>query len=682
MLARLSRTLLLISLVAAPLSAEVVRIEVKSRADVLGGQGFGAAGAYEKIAGTIYFAVDPSLPANRIVTDIDKAPRNADGRVEFSSDFYIIKPKRIEKGNGSVLYEVSNRGGKGMLGMFNHAAGNVDPTTAEHFGDGFLLRQGFTLLWVGWQFDVPMNPGLVRAYVPIATDNGKPIRGVVRSDFELIDIAADASLADRNHIAYQVADPAAAENVMTIRDSREGERRVVPKTEWGFGRMENGKIVDDRGRVYLKGGFKPFKVYEVVYTSENPPVVGLGSAAIRDVISMLKHKSSDPLSIPAGSITRALAFGTSQSGRFLRTYLYFGFNRDEDNQKVFDGVIPHVAGGGIGFFNHRFAQPSRDGHPFINFFYPVDIFPFTDVAQTDPDTGVTDGLLTRAGYTPGLLPKIFYTNSEYEYWGRSASQIHTTVDGKSDIPLMDNVRIYLMAAGQHGPAAFPPTKTLGQQLSNPLDYRWGMKALLLAMDRWVADGIEPPPSKYPKIADGTLVPAAGLKFPKVAGVITTTNLHAAYRADYGPQFRTAGVITVEPPKIGKPFPLLVPQDDADGNGIAGVRMPELAVPLATYAGWNLFNEKSGPSGVLSSMQGSYVPFARNDIERSRTSDPRPSIEERYRNKDQYVGLVTKSALDLIDQRYLLSEDLADIVRNAAKHWDYRSTIAGSAGGQR
>jgi hypothetical protein len=396
---------------------------------------------------------------------------------------------------------------------------------------------------------------------------------------------------------------------------------------------------------------------------------------------MLKYQKSgdalSALSIPPGTITRALAFGISQSGRFLRTYLYYGFNRDEGNRKVFDGVIAHVAGAGRGSFNHRFAQPSRDGHPYLNFFYPTDIFPFTDIAQKDPDTGVNDGLLTHAG-APDLLPKIFYTNSDYEYWGRAASLIHTTVDGTTDAPLMDNVRIYLLAAGQHGPAAFPPTQTIGQQRNNPLDYRWAMKALLVAMDRWTANGTLPPASRYPKIADGTLVAPDKLRFPKLASVTTTTAVHRAYRSDYGPRFATEGVVTEEPPKIGKAFPILVPQVDADGNGVAGIRMPELSAPLATYTGWNLFNERSGPTDVLSSMQGSYVPLARSAAERARTGDPRPAVDERYRDKDHYIGLVTKAALDLIDQGYLLADDLAVVVKNAARHWDYASSPAASS----
>ena len=674
-----SGVLLLAVLVTAPASAEVVRIAVQSHGDLVGGQPFGAAGPYEKIAGKIFFAVDPSLPANRIVTDLDKAPRNAAGKVEFSSDFFLIKPKDIARGNGAVLYEVSNRGGKGMLGFFNHAAGSVDPGSDSEMGDGFLMNQGFTLLWIGWQFDTPQRPGLVRVYPPTASENGGPIRGLVRSDFVVTEREADHSLADRDHAAYAVADPESPDNVMTVRDSVEGARRIVPRSQWGFARADGAKTVVDPTRVSMATKFEPGKIYEVVYTAQNPPLVGLGPAAIRDVISMLKYKSADTWSIPAGSIHRALAFGISQSGRFLRTYLYYGFNKDEDNRKVFDGVIAQVAGAGRGSFNHRFAQPSRDGHPYLNFFYPTDIFPFTDVAQRDPESGVVDGLLTHAG-SPELLPKIFYTNSEYEYWGRAASLIHTTVDGSGDAPLMDNVRIYLLAAGQHGPGAFPPAQTIGQQRNNPLDYRWAMKALLLAMDRWTANGTAPPPSQYPHISDGTLVQPARLKFPKVPGVTTSTAVHRAYHADYGPKFASEGVVTLEPPRIGTAFPILVPQVDADGNGVAGVRMPELTVPLATYTGWNLFNDRSGPTDALSSMQGSYIPLPRTAADRKRTNDPRLSIEERYHDKDQYLGLVGKAAQALVGQGFLLADDVPSVVRNAGRHWDYLASAAASTAG--
>ena len=671
--------IVVVGFLPAAVSAEVVRIEVQSRGDLVGGQPFGAAGPYEKIAGKIFFAADPSLTANRIITDIDKAPRNAAGKVEFSSDFYLIKPKNIAKGNGAVLYEVSNRGGKGMLGFFNHAAGSVDPASDAEMGDGFLMRQGFTLLWVGWQFDTPQRRGLVRVYPPIASENGQPIRGLVRSDFVVTERETDHSLADRDHAAYAVVDPDSPDNVMTVRDSVEGPRRIVARSQWSFARADGAKTIGDPTRVYMAARFEPGKIYEVVYTAQNPPLVGLGPAAIRDVISMLKYRSADAWSIPAGAIHRALAFGISQSGRFLRTYLYFGFNKDEGSRKVFDGVIAQVAGAGRGSFNHRFAQPSRDGHPYLNFFYPTDIFPFTDVAQTDPETGVTDGLLTHAG-SLALLPKVFYTNSDYEYWGRAASLIHTTPDGTGDAPLMDNVRIYLLAAGQHGPGAFPPVQTIGQQRNNPLDYRWAMKALLLAMDRWTANGTPPPPSRYPHIGDGTLVQPDRLKFPKLPGVTTSTAVHRAYRADYGPRFASQGVVTLEPPRIGSAFPILIPQVDADGNGVAGIRMPELMVPLATYTGWNLFNPRSGPTDALSSMQGSYIPLPRTAADRKRANDPRPSIEERYHDKDQYLGLVTKAAQALVSQGFLLADDVPTIVRNAGRHWDYLASAPPSTAG--
>ena len=654
---------------ATPLSAEVVRVEVRSRADIVSGQPFGPVGPYETLSGRIFFAVDPALPANRIVTDLAKAPRNAAGQVEFSADFFLIKPRRIEKGNGAVLFEVSNRGGKGMLGFFNHASGSPDPASAAQFGDGFLLRQGFTLLWVGWQFDPPKRDGVLRLYPPIASDGGRSIRGVVRSDFVVSEPAFDHSLADRDHLAYPVVKADAPENVMTVRDSVEGPRRTIPRDRWKFSRLQNGRVMEDATHVYMADGFQPGKIYEVVYAAQDPPIVGLGPAAIRDVISLLKHGSADAVSIPQGAIDRALAFGISQSGRFLRSYLYYGFNRDEGNRKVFDGVLAHVAGAGRGSFNHRFAQPSRDGHPYLNFFYPTDVFPFTDAAETDPETGLTDGLLTHAG-APELLPKIFYTNSGYEYWGRAASLIHTTIDGLKDAPIMDNVRIYLFSAGQHGPGAFPPVQTSGQQRSNPLDYRWGMKALLLAMDRWIAAGTPPPPSRYPRLDDGTLVAPEKLSFPALPNVATSTAVHRAYRVDYGPRFATEGIVTIEPPRTGTAFPILVPQVDADGNEMAGVKMPELAVPLATYTGWNLFNARAGPTNVLSSMQGSYIPLTRTRADRDRANDPRLSIEERYQDRDRYVGLVSKASLASIEQGFLLAEDLAVILRNAGRHWDY------------
>jgi hypothetical protein len=663
---RVLAAILLVCLTSWTAAAEVVRIEVLSRADVAGGKAFDTAGPYERLAGRIYYEVDPSSDANKIITDIGHAPKNARGRVEFSADFFLLKPKQIAAGNGTLLYEVSNRGGKGMLAFFNQAAGSLNPTTDQEMGDGFLMRQGFTLLWVGWQFDVAQREGLVRVYPPVATDNGQPIVGIVRSEVIVARAAFDASLADRDHLAYAVANPDDPANSLSVRDTIEGPRRFIPRSEWKFARLSDGAVVPDRTRVYLAGGFQPSKIYEVVYKSQNPPVVGTGPAAVRDAVAHLKYASADELSIPAGSLQRAVAFGISQSGRFLRTYLYYGFNEDERRRKVFDGVMAHVAGAGRGSFNLRFAQPSRDGHPFLNKFYPTDIFPFTDTAQTDPQTGEKDGLLLRV--KAASMPKIFYTNSSYEYWGRAASLIHTTIDGRSDVAPADNTRIYMFAGGQHGPAAFPPRRSIGQQLNNPNDYRWSMRALLLAMNRWVKDESAPPASRYPRIDARTLVPLESLAFPALPGIGKATEPHKAYRVFYGLDFASKGIISVDPPEANGSYAILVPQVDADGNELAGVKMPEIAVPLATYTGWNLFNAESGPASLLSSMQGSYIPLARTRADRERANDPRPSIEERYQSREQYLARVSAASKELVHQGYLLEPDIARIVERADAHW--------------
>ena len=642
-------------LVVTSVSAEVIRIEVTARSEVADGKTSGLAGPYERIAGTIYFAVDPNNPANRIITDIGYAPRNVDGKVEFRSDFYLIKPKDISRGNGTLFYEVSTRGGKGMLGYYNNALGSRNPRTDEEMGDGFLLEQGFTLLWVGWQFDVPLRDGLVRVFPPVATDNGAPITGLVRSEIIVSEVAYDRSLADRNHQAYEVVNPSDLTNVMTVRDTVDGARSVVPRDQWRFARRtDSGEIVADRTRVYLAGGFQPGMLYDVGYVAQDPPLVGLGPAAVRDTISHLKYAAAPELSIPVGAIDRAIAWDVSQSGRFLRTFLYHGFNADEAERKAFDGVMAHVAGGGLGSFNHRFAQPSRDGHPFLNTLYPTDIFPFTDVTQTDPETDMRDGLL--AGLKPAHMPKMFHTNSSYEYWGRAASLIHTTLDGAQDSPLMNNVRVYSFADGQHGPGRFPPRQTSGQQLSNPNDYSWFLRSLLLAMNRWTTDG--------------DLVSPKDLAFPEIPGVSQPAVPHLTYRAVYGPEFRTRGIVTVDPPEVLSAFPIRVPRVDADGNETGGLMMPEVAVPLATYTGWNNFRAESGPVDVLSSMQGSYIPFPRTRAQREQRGDPRLSIEERYGSRAEYLGRVSDAALALVEDGYLLAGDVSPILTQAGRHWDY------------
>ncbi len=660
------RTVLLMLALTASAGAEVVRVEVRSRTDLLAGKAFGSVGAYEKLSGKIYFAVDPDNSANQAIVDVDKAHRNAAGMVEFSADFDMLRPRDLARGNGVLLYEVVNRGNKMMLQDLNFGSGGFgsanDLNEAADLGDGFLMEQGFTLLWVGWQFNVPMRNDPVRAYLPIAREaDGSPIQGLVRSDFVLRERSTEAEIPGRGQTGYPVADPDDASNTLTVRDTVEGPRRVIPRSEWEF-------TPDGQG-VRMVAGFEPMKIYEVVYNSQDPSVAGLGFAAMRDAISHLKYGSVPELSIPQGAFGRVIGYGRSMSGRFLRTFLYYGFNEDASHRKVLDGVMAHVAGSSRGGFNHRFAQPSRGSDPFANFFYPVDVFPFTDVSQLDPATGRRDGLLTH-GTQPEFLPKVMYTNSSHEYWTHVGALHHVSVSGDRDAALMPNVRLYLFTGGQHGVGPFPPRVQNGQQFSTPLDYRWASRKLLLSLDRWIAAGIDPPPSAYPRVDNGTLVTPEKLRLPRIPNVGPHPAPHKAYRVDYGPEFLPKGIITQEPPKLGPAYPSLVPQADADGNGLAGIRMPELAVPVATYMGWNLYNERTGPTHVVAVSNGSFIPFAPTRAARERTGDPRLSVEERYRGRDHYLGLIRNAADDLVSNGYLIPEDVPRIVEQAGTRWDY------------
>ncbi|MEP7336582.1 MAG: alpha/beta hydrolase domain-containing protein, partial [Acidobacteriota bacterium] len=475
----------------------------------------------------------------------------------------------------------------------------------------------------------------------------------------------DTTLGHRGTNAQPAIEPDSTDYKLTVRDSVLGERRLLPRGDWQFGRFFDGKVVADPTFITLKGGFEPGRIYEVVYRTQNPTVVGLGLAAVRDLVSHFKYDRNEVV-----TVKRALGFGISQSGRFLRHFLYQGFNADEKDRQVFDGVNAHVGGGGRGSFNHRFAEASRDASPFATFFFPVDIFPFTDADQTDPETGVTDGILTLAAKQK-VLPKIFYTFSSYEYWGRAASLIHTSVDGKSDAPMMGNVRIYYFPGGQHGTGAFPPVKNQTTQNRNtPVDYAWSMRALLLALDAWAKDNAQPPASQYAKLADGTLAAPGNVNFPKIPNVKFPLTVHEAWRVDYGSQFKSKGLIANEPPRIGKAFPVMVPQVDADGIDRGGVRMPEVAVPLATFTGWNPRDANVGAPDQLVDFTGSYIPFAKTKAERERAGDPRLSIEERYASREQYLGKITEAALKLVKGGYLLAEDLPGVIERAAQHWDY------------
>lgn len=629
------------------LEARFLRMEVE-RVDTVYDESFSRVGPYERVVGKAFFAVNPQLPANGTIVDLDKSPVNQRGLVEFSADVIIARPRDPSRANGAVIFEVANRGSTGNMGFFNRAGGLSDNRPTPEFADGFLLEQGYTLAWLGWQFDVP--DGRLRAYLPVA----KGVTGLVRSEITVETKATVQSLADRNHKAYPMLNAEDPSLELTVRDRALGRRQTIPRSEW--------QVVDGTS-VQLASGFVPGRLYELIYTSSDPPIAGLGAAGIRDLISHLKHEDQ------GRSIERAYAFGQSQSGRYLRNFIYDGFNADEDRRIVFDGLLVHVAGAGRGSFNLRFAQPSRDGAPFFNLFYPTDIFPFTDWKQTDPKTGRTDGLLARA-IDAGVVPKIFYMNSSYEYYGRGASLIHTTLDGSEDMPLPPTTRVYLFSAGQHGPSPYPPRDADTQYLHNPNPSTWCLRALLVAMDAWVRDGVEPPPSQYPRLDNGQLTPLATMRFPVIPGVQLPVRLQTGYRVDYGPDFVSRGIITIEPPKIGAPFPIFVPQVDEDGNDIAGIRMPSIKVPLATYTGWNLRAPALGAPDELAHLIGSYFPFARTKAEGEKTGDPRASVHERYASRQEYLKKVRAAARDLVTRRYLLERDVPRVMEYAETEWDY------------
>lgn len=651
--------------------ADVTRVEVAAREDVLGGRGFGAAGAYEWLIGRAYFTLDPLNPRNAIVVDLALAPRNGRGVVEFFADLMILRPKDAAKANGVVLFDVVNRGRPQILSYLNEGTG-ASRTSESYIGDGLLMKQGFTIVWLGWQQDLPAPPDLLHLFGPKLIG----VTGLVAGEVRVPVRTDDVPLAERRMIPAQIANPRAPENRLTVRDTRNGTPRMVPRDDWTFGRMENGAVVDDPTRLYLKGGFDPGRIYQIVYLAKDPHVAGLGLAAVRDLIAWIRHDATAVV-----RATHAYAFGISQSGRFLRQFLHDGFNADLAGRQVFDGMMIHIAGGSSRGFDERFTQPSGS--------MLSRVFPFTDVEQTDLETGARDGLLTKAQQA-GVVPKVIHTSSSWEYWGSVASAIHTTVDGGGDVEVSGTSRAYLLAGTQHVPPAFPPryptasttapvtgaelVATIperGQLRLNPLNYRPVLRALFVALDQWVRVGAPPPPSRVPRLADRTLVRRVDLNVKGYTTASVPGSAQQWARLDAGEV--TRGIPTIVPPRAGTPYVGLVPQVDDDGNDIAGVRVPDLSVPLATHTGWSLRDPSIGAPTDLVQQNGSYSAFARTRAERERNGDPRRSIEERYPSLEHYLGRIAQAARALVAERLLLAEDMFRVLASAESHWQFATT---------
>ncbi len=642
------------------------RLDVTTRSLVLDGRPFGAAGAYEKLAGTLRFAVDPDHSAQAAICDLGRAPRNAAGRVEFAADFYLLRPVDEARGNGSLLLDVPNRGRKVALGMLNSAVRVADPSTAEDFGNGFLMRHGFTVAWIGWQPDVPGVDGLMALEVPRAAGAA----GLVRCEFRPTTPADVLPMADRYHIPHPVAeldDPAAR---LTGREHAGAPATAVPRSAWRFARRQDGRLVADASHVHLEGGFAPGHIYDLVYRATDSPVVGLGLLAVRDTAAFLRWAPASAGNPCAGAIDRAYVFGVSQSGRFLRHLLYLGLDEDEQGRMVFDAVVPHVAGARRGEFNLRFGQPSLNAQESVG-----SLFPFTGAMQTDPVTGQRDGLLARLT-ARGRRPRILAINTSAEYWRGDASLVHTDVEGRRDVEPEADTRVYLFAGSQHTPGALPPppadpnTGSRGIHPFNVVDYAPLLRAALANLDRWVRDGVAPPPSVFPRLADGTAVTAESTArlFATLPGVRFPDRLARVARLDFGPE-TARGVVSELPPKVGAQYPSYVAALDADGNETVGIRPVELAAPLATFTGWNPRHPEQGAPGDLMQMMGSTLAFAPTRAERERRGDPRASIEERYGSRAGYVSAARTAAEALVAAGHALAEDVEAMVERAAQRWD-------------
>jgi len=653
-------------------SGRVVRVEITSRNDVLNGKTFGDVGAYERIMGRVYFSVAVGNAHNRGIVDLGNAVNLKDGEVEFSAEFMVVRPKDASKGNGSMLLEVPNRGRSRIITIVDGGSWDL----SSDAGDGWLLRNGYTIASLGWQWDAAGLDAL-HLYAPLAKENGNTITGLLRGDVMLAKEAEEIPL---GHLIlggiggseYPVAAPEDARNVLTVRDSRNAARTVIPRGEWKFAHAVNEKMEASNKYIRLNGGFQAGKIYEYVYVVADPLVAGLGFAAVRDFASYAKHER-DAIA-PA---TRVYGEGISQNGRFLRDFLYQGFNSDEEGRMALDGVLAHVAGAGRGSFNYRFAQPSRDAQPTSSVFFPTDIFPFTDEPEKDAETREKAGLLDRAN-TERVTPKIFFSNTSYEYWGRCAALIHITADGKRDARISPNVRIYHFTGLQHFSGTFPPAKgtgdLLGQQPQSPLAIKYFWRAMIANMDAWVRKDTAPPENSYPKIADGNLVTLGKYAFPAIPGVNKPHEANEAFRLDFGAHWRE-GVLSLQPPKVDKAFPVMVPQVDADGNERDGVRLPEITVPLATYSAWNLRDPSIRAAGERISFEASYLPFAKTAEERAKSVDPRKSVAERYSGREDYLARYAKAVEALVKARWILEEDRGAVMRRGEQEWEQATKTA-------
>lgn len=636
----------------------VTAVNIKQRQPYADGASFGNAGSYERIDGALTYAVDPQNPANSTITDLQYATVNDAGRVAFESDFTLVAPADPSSGNGRLIVEVVNRGRRRTIPFFNRAPTPPITSTEIPDGDGFLLKHGYSVLSIGWQWDVYRSDALLGLDAPEIRIDGQPVTGQACVEMRPNAVETTRLLANREHRPYPVADLNDPDASLRVRDWEDGPDTVIPRSQWYF---------PDPEHITLEPGFQPGKIYYVIYTAAKPVVVGCGLLAIRDAAAWFRK----PSDVAAG-YQRIYAHGVSQSGRLLRTMAYLGLNVDESGQPVFDGLLPHVAGGRMGEFNHRFAQPSCQSNPGFGH-----QFPFADNNLTDHLTEQTDGLLNRLRKL-NAVPKIIYTDSAAEYWRGDACLTHVNSSGDADLELAAETRRYLFAGAQHLPGAPDlmagqgPDGATGLHPYSSVDYIPLLRAALFNLDRWVSEGKEPPPSQHPRLDDGTTVTQAAYldALPTIPGQSQPDpeRLWRVREIDLGPETRHG--IAAYPVREGREYPHLVPAADADGNDLAGIRLPDLVAPVGTHTGWNLRHPDTGAPEQLMSMQGSTHWFASNAEQRYANGDPRPSIAERYGDRDDYASQVKAAALALAESAYLLAEDVDLVVQSCLQRYDH------------
>jgi hypothetical protein len=656
---------LILALLPGVADARVVRFIVEERELLADGASWGAAGPYERIVGTAYIEVDPRDPRNAVIVDLDLAPKNARGLVELSTTFFILKPVDPTRGNGKIYYTANNRGNDALFAA---------RTVAQVGRNDFPLRMGYTIVDAGWQGDLIPSPTRLSAKLPIAVQpDGSPIVGTVRVEFSDQNIPREGtftlSLKASAFRPYEAAVTDTARARLIVRDSPEGPASLIPPDRWAFGRCPQGQasLTASSIDVCLFDGFKNQKLYEVIYTAKNPIVMGLGHVTTRDVASFLRYDKADHAGNPnplssggtAAGIRRAYATGASQTGAYLRDFMYLGFNEDESGRRVFDGIIPTIAGTLRVFINVRFADPNvfaaRDDR---RGFLQNSRAPFTYGVTTDPISGVRDGVLKR----PATDPLVLHADSSTEFWQLRASL--NVVDGAvQPVQVPETVRLYLSSSTSHGfgvGGLLAPEPIRNARCRNPLPTGSGDlgRALLVAMDAWADRGVAPPASNYPRLEDGSLVTAEAARkvFPHIPGMGFPAGANELTLLDFGPQFgRFGGVLTVLPPLSGSSYPVLVPKADADGLDLAGVRAVQVRVPLGTTTGWNV-RERSAGVLDLCGLSGSYMPFARTKAERLAAGDPRLSLEERYATQEGFVRAVVDGVRELVEARFLVPED--------------------------